>query len=570
MPKLFVKTGDLKDEVFHLEGSTISIGRGQDNPVRLFDRKVSRKHATLIRDGQSYRLEDRSSINGVRVNGDPVTHHTLCFGDEIKIGSSIMVYLPLETETWVGDKPNDTTSPVSIVPDPKPNEGFDMEMNLPTDPITALENQAEPNAQNQAFKRLMLLYRISHDLTGMIDPKILLRKILERMINILQADRGFYVSIDKETGEPEVQSTWCKAKHPGEEAVTISRTIIEYVLKTGKAVLSNDAREDERFNAAQSIVSLDIHSTMSVPIQGKDGILGILQAEMYSKSIGFTREDLELMTTICNQVAVAIENATLINDLKNANDTLTRQQQQLIEAEKLSALGQLAAGVAHEINNPMTSILGYAELTTKTLRGDPDASTLKQCAENLDIVEGEAHRCAAIAQTLLQFGRKGPVLKELTSINEVLDRSIAIARFHLNPKIKLDTTFTPELPRIVADGQQLQQVFLNLIINARDAMEQGGTLSITSNQVEDDWVRVQVSDTGCGIPKDKLNDIFKPLYTSKEEGKGTGLGLSVSQDIIDDHNGTIDVSSKPGDGATFTITLPVANLPEDKPENEQA
>ena len=568
MPKLFVKTGDLKDEVFHLEGSTISIGRGQDSPVRLFDRKVSRKHATLIRDGQGYRLEDRSSINGVRVNGEPIVCHTLRFGDEIKIGSTIMVYLPVETETWVGDEPNDSTSSVIIVPDLRPNEGYDMEMVLPTDPLTDLESQAEPHAQNQAFKRLMLLYRISHELTGMVDPKILLRKILERTIDILQADRGFYVALDKETGEPEVQSMWCKANHPDEEPVTISRTIIDYVLKTGKAVLSNDAREDERFEAAQSIVSLDIHSTMSVPIRGKDGILGILQAETYSKAIGFTREDLELMTAICNQVAVAIENATLINDLKHANDVLTHQQKQLIEAEKLSALGQLAAGVAHEINNPMTSILGYAQLTTKILRENPDEPTLKQCAENLDIVEGEAHRCVAIAQTLLQFGRKGPVLKELTRINEVLDRSIAVARFHLNPKIKLATTFTPELPRIVADGQQLQQVFLNLIINARDAMEQGGTLSITSNQVGDDWVRVQVSDTGCGIPKDKLNEIFKPLYTSKEEG--TGLGLSVSQDIIDDHNGTIDVSSKPGDGATFTITLPVANLSEDLPENEQA
>ncbi len=570
MPKLLVKTGDLKDEVFHLEGSTISIGRGQDNPVRLFDRKISRKHATLIRDGEGYRLEDRSSINGVRVNDEPVSCHTLRFGDEIQIGSTVMVYLPVETETWAEGGADDTTSSVCIVPDPRPSQGYDMEMVLPSDPITALENQAEPHAKNQAFKRLMLLYRISHELTGMIDPKILLQKILERMIDILEADRGFYVVIDKETGEPEVQNMCCKANHPDEETVTISRTIIDYVLKTGKAVLSNNAREDERFNTALSIVSLDIHSTMSVPIQGKDGILGILQAETYSKAIGFTREDLELMTAICNQVAVAIENATLINDLKNANDVLTHQQQQLIEAEKLSALGQLAAGVAHEINNPMTSILGYAQLTTKALRENPDESTLQQCAENLEIVEGEAHRCAAIAQTLLQFGRKGPVLKELTRINEVLDRSIAVARFHLNPKIKLATTFTPELPRIVADGQQLQQVFLNLIINARDAMEQGGTLSITSNRWGDGGICVEVGDTGCGIPKDKLNDIFKPLYTSKEEGKGTGLGLSVSQDIIDDHNGTIDVSSKPGDGATFTITLPVANLSEDLPENEQA
>jgi len=145
----------------------------------------------------------------------------------------------------------------------------------------------------------------------------------------------------------------------------------------------------------------------------------------------------------------------------------------------------------------------------------------------------------------------------LININDVIDAAMAMSQFHLKKApIEIEKDLAADLPKITADPGQLQQVFLNFIINARDAMEEGGTLTISSSAGDDKWLEVRFADTGCGIPEDKIEEIFKPLFTTKEEGKGTGLGLSISQDIIERHKGTIEVESTLGKGTTFTIRLP--------------
>ncbi|MDZ4241929.1 MAG: ATP-binding protein, partial [Candidatus Omnitrophota bacterium] len=273
----------------------------------------------------------------------------------------------------------------------------------------------------------------------------------------------------------------------------------------------------------------------------------------------FNQDDLELTSAIASQAAMAIENAMLFDSLKKANQEIRDRQEQLIESEKLSALGRLAAGVAHEINNPMTSILGYSQLSEKMLSKESmDPASIRECFEFIKIVESEAIRCQSIVQTLLQFGRKKEQKMSLVDINQVVEASLVIAKFHIKrSSIEIQKDLAGGLPKTTADQHQLQQVFLNMIINARDAMENSGGILRISTRAQEGWISVKFADTGCGIPPDKIDEIFKPLYTTKGEGKGTGLGLSVTQDIIEAHQGAIDVESEVGKGTMFTIRLPV-------------
>jgi len=169
----------------------------------------------------------------------------------------------------------------------------------------------------------------------------------------------------------------------------------------------------------------------------------------------------------------------------------------------------------------------------------------------------EAQHCKRIAQSLLQFSRRQKDEMSPVDINKTISASLLIAKFHIKRvPIEIVQKLTDDLPQVMGDANQLQQVFLNLIINARDAMEKGGKITITT-QKEDDKIEVRFADSGCGIPEDKLEEIFKPLYTSKEEGKGTGLGLSISQDIIERHKGTLKVESQINKGTIFVIQIPV-------------
>ena len=142
-------------------------------------------------------------------------------------------------------------------------------------------------------------------------------------------------------------------------------------------------------------------------------------------------------------------------------------------------------------------------------------------------------------------------------VNKAIESALVISKFHIKrAQVELKQELGAQLPSIMGDINQLQQVFLNFVINARDAIEKQGTIMITSSLAEEKWIEVKISDTGCGIPEDKIDKIFKPLFTTKEEGKGTGLGLSISQDIIEKHQGTIDVESTVGQGTTFIVRLP--------------
>lgn len=251
------------------------------------------------------------------------------------------------------------------------------------------------------------------------------------------------------------------------------------------------------------------------------------------------------------------ELAVLGRSFNNMVETLQRTQQELMHKEKLASMGQLAAGVAHEINNPLGTILLFSDVMYKeSLEDDPRR-------EDLKMIINEATRCKNIVADLLNFARQQEILAEESDVHQLLRRVIRGVQLQsIFTQVEIVQQFNPELPSIQADSAQLQQVFVNLLNNAAEAMEDGGTILIETNPIDEKWVEVIISDTGCGIPEENLGRLFTPFFTTKAHGKGTGLGLSIVYGIIKMHRGQIAVKSEVGKGTTFTITLPV-RLPQE-------
>lgn len=232
-------------------------------------------------------------------------------------------------------------------------------------------------------------------------------------------------------------------------------------------------------------------------------------------------------------------------------ETLYRTQQELLHKEKLASMGQLAAGVAHEINNPLGTILLFADMLYKeTAENDPKR-------EDLHMIINETIRCRKIVSDLLNFARQQEVLAQECDINDILEQVIEGVAHHPSFKqVHIVRQFSQGLPRIHADQAQLMQVFVNLLNNAAEAMPDGGTITITSRLADGQRMEVRIEDTGCGMSEETLGKLFTPFFTTKPVGKGTGLGLSIVYGIIKMHRGNITVNSAVGKGTTVTVTLP--------------
>jgi PAS domain S-box-containing protein len=249
----------------------------------------------------------------------------------------------------------------------------------------------------------------------------------------------------------------------------------------------------------------------------------------------------------------------------NLRQKLEESQAQLLQAEKIASLGRLSAGVAHEINNPLAGILIYAELLQREM--DPAFKG----REFVDEIINQTMRCQQIVNRLLEFSRQSMVQRTLVDLNAVVDRVVELilhqALFH---DIQVVRNLDPELPQFMGDPGQLQQVLTNLLINAADALQGQGTITITTRPgPEGEGVVLTFADTGPGIPAYIRDKIFEPFFTTKPVGKGTGLGLSIVYSVIQRHGGTIEVDSRPGMGTTFTIRLP-QDLPEEEEDVEFA
>ena len=317
---------------------------------------------------------------------------------------------------------------------------------------------------------------------------------------------------------------------------------------------------DSRF--ADIVSRQEILSSMICPIRSKNRLLGVMCIARTVNKIPFHPSDLKQTHVLLSQITQAIDNARLylelehkISALNQAYVELSETKDKLVQIEKLAAIGELAAGVAHELNNPLTSIIGLADLLIDG--GSQSDETMR----DYRTIKEQSDRCRKIILNLLQFARKQTFKLESGNVNDVVERTVEWVGYDLTSSgVNVVKELDRDIPPINFDANRIQQVLLNLINNSRDALANRSRPKLMlKTERSNGFVMIYVSDTGCGIPAGAMSKIFNPFYTTKSVGKGTGLGLSISFGIIKDHGGSIHVESKEGEGTTFRIELPVTH-----------
>jgi signal transduction histidine kinase/DNA-binding response OmpR family regulator len=331
--------------------------------------------------------------------------------------------------------------------------------------------------------------------------------------------------------------------------------IAGWAMQKAQPVLVRDAQNDKRFyGRVDDLTGVTTHSLVAVPLTCKGQAIGVIEA-INRTGRAFDEHDLELLGTLAGSAAIAIANARLYEAEREQRRLLEQSQAELVQSEKLAATGRLAASLAHEINNPLQAIHNSLQLMV-TFSLEPDEQR-----EYLQMANEEVRRLISMVTRTLDFARRPQRDLKPTDPNEVIEKVLALTKKYLqHRRVVLRRELCPDLPPVMAAPDELGQVFLNLVLNAVDAMPEGGELQVSSRLAEDGCLAMSFSDTGHGIHVEHVDHIFEPFFSTKDEG--TGLGLSVSYNVIKRHKGEITLKSKAGEGATFTVWLPVLSEQE--------
>ncbi|HEY3269339.1 MAG TPA: ATP-binding protein [Armatimonadota bacterium] len=299
--------------------------------------------------------------------------------------------------------------------------------------------------------------------------------------------------------------------------------------------------------------------------------IGLLKLVAPSDGAGFNDDDREFVDALVEHASVVVFNSMLYQQaeagrkaLQQALAELQEKQDQLIQSEKLAAIGQLAAKVCHEINNPLTAISGCGQLMQRRLR-DETGPNREAYARYLDTITSETERCSRITGELLQFARKQEPHMVEVDLHDTLNNALHLITYQHPTGLDVQTHIDPSTPRVVADPQQITQVLLNLFNNAAQAMPEGGALEVSSTyEPGAETVCIVIRDHGAGLSDEAAQQVFSPFYTTKSTG--TGLGLAISRGIVEKHRGTLDLENAEGGGAVATVRLPVRQKPPASPE----
>lgn len=403
----------------------------------------------------------------------------------------------------------------------------------------------------QRNRELAILTEVSRNIIASLDLEEVLGAAVEGVRRILPTAAGVLVLMDEEAGGMTFYKSVAGSHPLMGHPLPMGRSIIRHVVTTGQPYLTNDAPQDPLFSPQVDGWGPQTRTVLCVPLLVREQVIGAL--ELADKIGGpFTETDRDLLQTLAGSVAVAVENAQLYAEVNDYARALERSQAQLIQAEKMAAIGRLAASIAHEINNPLQAIHNTIHLAMT------DRLPAERRGEYLRMAQKEVERLIEIVQRMLEFYRpsKGGIVQ--VDINRLLQDALAIADKRLqHGHIQVSARFAENLPPILGVPDQLTQVFLNIIINAVEAMPDGGELRVGTLLTEDQrWVLVAFRDSGPGLTAEQIAHIFEPFYTTKPSG--TGLGLAISYGIVERHGGTIEVSSQLGQGATFVVRLPAS------------
>ncbi|MEN8149171.1 MAG: ATP-binding protein [Planctomycetota bacterium] len=417
---------------------------------------------------------------------------------------------------------------------------------------------------------LSSIFEVSSRIGSFRDEDRALRFIVHSACECLDADASSVLT--REGGELEVRAVAGESMISGEGArVRMGEGIAGWVAERRRPLLVTSRRDLESFLVDPEIADR-LDSVLCVPLLKDGEPLGAITVERHAGDTAprLRERHLKLLQIFADYAASTIAHLRMVGEIEGAHSLLAKSynqmrqmQEQLVQAEKMSAIGQLISEVSHELNNPLTAVVGYSQLLTKVNR-DPETG------EFLETIRTEADRCKQIIRNLLDFSRKnqghcGPV-----DLNELIVKTIALRRYQLNiDGITVETDLAPKLPSCTAEPSRLQQVILNLLNNARHAIVDGGgagVIRFTSRyEAEHERVTVEVADTGPGVAEGIRERIFEPFFTTKESGQGTGLGLSICRGILVELGGSI--GAEEGDGGRFVLTLPVGTPAEIVPSS---
>ncbi|MFA5976109.1 MAG: response regulator [Elusimicrobiota bacterium] len=413
--------------------------------------------------------------------------------------------------------------------------------------------------EKSELKALMAVYEASRSVFQSVELASLLPHIADLSKQLLRADDVSILLMDSKGHLSVAAAAGLENEARRSARLALGARIAGKVAESREPVLFvASLKNDSRFT--DSAESKDIQSSIVYPLILQEELLGVLNVNRTRQSDPFTPMDLRMVTIFSSQIAQAVHNAHLyerlaakVTELETAKKQLEEAQMQLIQSEKLAGIGQLAAGVAHELNNPLSGVLGFSQL----LLDDPKLTA--QQRKDVETIHAQSQRCRVIIQNLLQFSRRKEPRKEAINLIPLIQATLDLVKYDFSTSgIEIIQKFPDSLPLVFGDSHQLQQVFLNIITNARQAMEGSlrGQLSIEA-KTDAKEVMIEFIDTGDGIPPELMGKIFDPFFTTKAPGKGTGLGLSICYGIIQQHHGELKVKSAVHAGTTFTLQFPV-------------
>jgi two-component system sensor histidine kinase HydH len=457
--------------------------------------------------------------------------------------------------------------------------------------LTFQQLEALARKNEMMVKSLSILYQINSAMMTTASYEELLRIILESITlkEGLGFNRAILLLVDEESKklkavkgsvqEPETVSEkekretsgaglsgWLvsKASQVSAEALALDRLIqaisvpltkengiLAQTVLEGRVFLIKEAQKDPRTNKGL-VERLGIDSFASVPIFAKDKVIGVISVDNYLDRHPIGEEDLQILSMLARQAGLAIENARLYKYIEHTNQELKSAQERLLESEKLMALGEMAAGMAHEIRNPLVSIGGFVRRLFKKFQGDSQVQTYFQ------VIINEVERLEKTLNEILDFSQDTEGKFKEEDVNQIVEGALELIRRELDEcRITVQKELNP-LPKVYCDGRQIRHVFYNLFLNALQAMPHGGVLGIRtelSKGSDPGWVMVEIRDTGGGIPPELLHNIFNPFFTTK--ASGSGLGLSIVHKIVTRHYGNVEIDNRPGEGVSFFIKLPL-------------
>ncbi len=404
-----------------------------------------------------------------------------------------------------------------------------------------------------------VLARLARELTSTLEVEPIAKLLARGAAELVNARAAGVFLIEPEDGSLRATATYGADADIMRELIfksgegAVGRAIVDR-----RIVITADILTDPAIQLAawvrERIRSSGYRVVVGVPLLTHERVIGALGLGAEPGST-FTREELQTLEALADQAALAFENARLYASARDSLVRLGEKQVQLVQAAKMSALGQLVSGVAHELNNPLSVIVGYGQLL---LAREVPTAVLRP----IELMVSQADRMAKIVRNLLLFARQRPAERTTVNANEVLEQTLALRINQLTVSgIAVEKKFARGLPPVLADPHQLEQVFLNLLLNAEQAMlegKSGGRIILNTTVSRDGrMVHAEVIDDGPGIPQDALPHVFEPFFSTKPVGSGTGLGLSVSYGIVEEHGGHLVVESRPG-RTVFRLELPVA------------